>query len=625
MISCIVGKTEITSFGRDDKTLRKWSDEHKLTCPVCGEELKYYNGEHMIAHFKHLSGSECVGAEYSEKDTDEHNRGKLTLFNWLSSKDNIDNLKVEYWIPETKQRADIYFEYNNKKYVIEFQCTTSTNIKERTDLYNLNDINVIWILGFEKYNNPQDNNRKFNALERDIKNKYNTILYLNNDTLIKLHDFEYIYKDVVSYMQQTYKTQFNFKHKSVLLNNVELEYILNCNNECFDVIDYIDKKINEVNKLIINPLWSKYRVGIYKNNTTKWIIDKVGDYILYKGDIINFDKEEFDKVIYEITDKVNTNNEMYKVELDCDYITQSIKEHINDELICGLYNIETCISEENVKFVLNKNNKTQHTLVKKSINEISNKTGLKKECYKKLINSIDTINNLNDYLNNFNLVIEEFNVVLNEDIYIDYDFDTISFKILYKDLEFYYYFRTNYNDIYTGTIFNEINNRLNNVINIFKYIMSINDKCNYIQIEEYDTDNFLKINIDEAHGYLHIKSICLDDTIKQDITNFINKIVHKKENEELQERILDSLEYVIDKINNNTNFTVMSYEKGYGNAKKIFISTGVVIDMYRNRIMYGDKQHVFKINESTYKIIEYTLCLSVRNIIYKNTEELWNE
>ena len=256
MISCIVGKTEITSFGRDDKTLRKWSDEHKLTCPVCGEELKYYNGEHMIAHFKHLSGSECVGAEYSEKDTDEHNRGKLTLFNWLSSKDNIDNLKVEYWIPETKQRADIYFEYNNKKYVIEFQCTTSTNIKERTDLYNLNDINVIWILGFEKYNNPQDNNRKFNALERDIKNKYNTILYLNNDTLIKLHDFEYIYKDVVSYMQQTYKTQFNFKHKSVLLNNVELEYILNCNNECFDVISYITLSNSSLSKLIISPLYN---------------------------------------------------------------------------------------------------------------------------------------------------------------------------------------------------------------------------------------------------------------------------------------------------------------------------------------------------------------------------------
>lgn len=106
-------------------------------------------------YFRHKDKSkECEGL-YHESETDEHIQGKLLLYNWLRNFENkgiVNNVQLESYIKETKQRPDLYFEQNGNRYVIEFQCTPiSTEYLKRRELYKLAGIKDIWILGLEKY------------------------------------------------------------------------------------------------------------------------------------------------------------------------------------------------------------------------------------------------------------------------------------------------------------------------------------------------------------------------------------------------------------------------------------------------------------------------------------------
>lgn len=84
--------------------------------------------------------------------------------------DDVTNAILEGWIPETKQRPDIMFEYKNKKYVIEYQCSPiATEYIERHNLYKSSGINDIWICGTKKY---LGRNKRLNTLEKEVKIYY---------------------------------------------------------------------------------------------------------------------------------------------------------------------------------------------------------------------------------------------------------------------------------------------------------------------------------------------------------------------------------------------------------------------------------------------------------------------
>lgn len=98
-----------------------------------------------------MDKNECED-KYSESETEEHLNGKRDLYEWIKKQNGVTNAILEGWIPETKQRPDIMFEYNGKKYVIEYQCSPiATEYVERHDLYKASGIIDIWILGTEKY------------------------------------------------------------------------------------------------------------------------------------------------------------------------------------------------------------------------------------------------------------------------------------------------------------------------------------------------------------------------------------------------------------------------------------------------------------------------------------------
>lgn len=153
MFTARVGKEIINILDTtyDKYRLKQWSDKNILKCPVCNGIYKYCHGEIVNPYFRH-KGKECEGY-YSESETEEHRKGKTLIYNWIKYQSGVSNVKLESWIPETKQRPDIYFEYDSKRYVIEFQCTPiASEFLLRRELYKLAGINDIWILGTDKYN-----------------------------------------------------------------------------------------------------------------------------------------------------------------------------------------------------------------------------------------------------------------------------------------------------------------------------------------------------------------------------------------------------------------------------------------------------------------------------------------
>src|SRR5699024_6892259 len=86
-------------------------------CPACKETVIIKAGEKTIPHFAHFSKSVCIN---KSGEGMQHQKGKLLLYSWLQ-KQSID-VQIEYYLPEIKQRPDLFFSIGDKKVAIEFQC-----------------------------------------------------------------------------------------------------------------------------------------------------------------------------------------------------------------------------------------------------------------------------------------------------------------------------------------------------------------------------------------------------------------------------------------------------------------------------------------------------------------------
>ncbi|MBO3398479.1 hypothetical protein JJB71_13120 [Clostridium perfringens] len=262
MITCQVGKKKIDTFSYEPKQLREWSNKGLLRCPVCRSKMIYNHGEFKIPHFKHEKNCDCPDI-YSEGVTEEHIKGIELLHNWLQKQEGVTNIELEKWISETKQRPDIYFEYENKPYVIEFQCSPiATKFLERRELYRLNEINDIWILGCDKYdiNNIYTIHKanikekifvdiKYKAIESSIAQLDNNIYYLSKNRMIKA-------SEIGNY--RNLKTIFAEKINSKNLKDIKINNIIK-NEEFYtkDESSELDFNIIEFNRLK-KYLYTKY-------------------------------------------------------------------------------------------------------------------------------------------------------------------------------------------------------------------------------------------------------------------------------------------------------------------------------------------------------------------------------
>ena len=194
MLTALIGDEVINCYDgtHTKEQLKKWSKKKILLCPACRKPYEYCHGHIKDPYFRHMEKEECKD-KYSESETEEHLVGKRDLYEWIKKQDGVTNVILEAWIPETKQRPDIMFEYNGKKYVIEYQCSPiASEYIERHELYKVAGIRDIWICGTEKY---LGDNKRLNTLETCCKLYYDTkskALYKMDSMDVK--EFSYLSK-----------------------------------------------------------------------------------------------------------------------------------------------------------------------------------------------------------------------------------------------------------------------------------------------------------------------------------------------------------------------------------------------------------------------------------------------
>lgn len=123
------------------KELRKVED---FFCPECGCRLVLKLGDKKAWHFAHEHRSSC--SDY-KRETLYHLSGKKQIYEWLKRWDISP--EIEPFDPICRQRPDVGFCWNKKKYVVEYQCSPipETLFLKRTNVFFENDYYPIWILG----------------------------------------------------------------------------------------------------------------------------------------------------------------------------------------------------------------------------------------------------------------------------------------------------------------------------------------------------------------------------------------------------------------------------------------------------------------------------------------------
>lgn len=249
MLTCKVGEKIINCFDNtyDKYQLKKWSDKNILICPDCGKPYEYCHGRIVPPYFRHKEkNKECDGV-YSEPETKEHIDGKLLLYNWLLSLQNhgiVENVKLEAYIPETKQRPDLYFEKDNTRNVIELQCSPiASEYLERHELYQLANVNDIWILGLNKYNIKLVDGEIVREKVRQRVIEENSNYYLNVDSSELLINRKVIIPKL-PYHKLTLNTfikckinDLHIENREITLNKETLNFYIKNDIEIYRIVD----------------------------------------------------------------------------------------------------------------------------------------------------------------------------------------------------------------------------------------------------------------------------------------------------------------------------------------------------------------------------------------------------
>jgi competence CoiA-like predicted nuclease len=491
MLTCQVGKTIVDTFTYEESRLREWSNKGVLRCPACGEKILYCHGDFKIPYFRHEKNSNCPDI-YSEGVTEEHIQGIKILYDWLNNQKDIENLQLEKWIPETRQRPDIYFIKDGQEYVIEFQCSPiATQYNKRHDLYRLQEIKDIWILGLDKYsiNNLEEtnllNNVKFKTIEIENYNINNKIIYLNTTTneILSIDKLDYLWRDKNYRYQVIMKTTFNANISTSNLKDVSVAQLTDYPIKTESIINSINSKVNYLNNLCGSKKYTVCRrcsntswVGILRDygysqlvdefNSNMFSIDVINNSKGIQNEIHNIELENFirgekgnndtKKLVDNLNNYVKNIDPLYEVKIN--YISRSIyyelrfnkfrvfDKNILEEYKKGLNTLEKYIIKDfndhinNIKLLKNRNKKIKYiNKLEKNIKEIK-PIGKYKYKVSLYIRDLNEENIKMVLYSNKNHIISIFNnYILYDEVEIEYNED-------------------NFNNILENIITNEIRN-----------------------------------------------------------------------------------------------------------------------------------------------------------------------
>lgn len=158
----------------------KEADRRKLfVCPICKEPfIAVIPVTGIIKHFRHKSGKTHGG----EPETETH----LLMKQWI--KEEAEKLglqcELEVHIPLNSKLhiADAVIQGPQQKIVVEAQCSSISirSYRERTEFYQDNDYQIIWILGGKLCKEPYKKmffTYKRNKLEQNIMKEFYNIYY----------------------------------------------------------------------------------------------------------------------------------------------------------------------------------------------------------------------------------------------------------------------------------------------------------------------------------------------------------------------------------------------------------------------------------------------------------------
>lgn len=131
-----------------EDSLRILSDERLLRCPHCGTPLVLKAGPVRVHHFAHVNLNACAG---SEPETESHRAGKLVLYEHFRA--GALDAAMEYSLPESGQRADVYVRTAEARYALEFQQANNSAEQwaERHTHYRQAGLADVWFLGQVRY------------------------------------------------------------------------------------------------------------------------------------------------------------------------------------------------------------------------------------------------------------------------------------------------------------------------------------------------------------------------------------------------------------------------------------------------------------------------------------------
>ncbi|WP_088363041.1 competence protein CoiA [Bacillus cereus] len=232
------GVTLLASACEEVET-RKLSRAKKLSCPYCKDPVEYCRGDIKKAYFRHPK-SDCKADDYENEETENHKKGKEILYKWLKNKYNSAIVKMEKYIKDTKQIADIIVihkdgEYEGQKWAFEFQHSNLSQRKwiERHNLYQEANIKDFWILDAEifllyyisegdKFKNARNNK----ALQKVIFSTTGFCYLLNISNRELTIDYNFINKKLSPPNQKSgYYSPNDYTFHSPLKHSSKLEVI----------------------------------------------------------------------------------------------------------------------------------------------------------------------------------------------------------------------------------------------------------------------------------------------------------------------------------------------------------------------------------------------------------------
>lgn len=329
MLTCKVGDKIINCYDGtyNKEQLKKWANKNILLCPVCGKPYEYCHGKVTIPYFRHKEKEECED-RYSESETDEHLKGKIQLYEWIKKQNGVTDVILEGWIPETKQRPDIMYKYNNQQYVIEYQCSPiATEYYERHELYKLVGIKDIWICGFDKY---FGDNKRYNTLEKDFNsvgyfnannNKFifNTRSDINISFLNSMNDFKVGYSELISKCSRDRFVVSNIENIKIINNNFTLKGLPDATEA--------KNKIHQRRKR--DEISARNMEYFYKNK-----VEKVFNYIKTNNNDINYFFNEYHVENGKLRLTISTNsNKEFKYNGISDTYKENIFINVNNQSI----------------------------------------------------------------------------------------------------------------------------------------------------------------------------------------------------------------------------------------------------------------------------------------------------